>query len=165
MLSQSWRGSKETALGGRTEPAARVGLVVGLLPIPSGLCSGATFRRARPPACHSPPPCLPHLRIPSLTVLPFEPHSQCGYHHPHDGTDSHFWVPRLPEPSQVLGSLSCISSVCPRKETNTCLVQCKLELLTASHWRYTIYSVLTPAFSGKMVGSSQEASNSFSTSI
>lgn len=95
----------------------RVRLVVGLLPVPSGLCNGASSRRARPRACHYPSP--------SLLPLPESVLSQCC---PLSGTASVGavalgmpWVPAALYHScrslhrSWLCCLSCISSVHPLK--------------------------------------------------
>lgn len=103
---------------------ASVGLMMELLPIPSGLRKGATFRRARLPASHYSVAISTIISGSSLLPIadPSTTFCHCDWHLSLtasvratalcDTMDSCLTVPELPEPSQVLDfcHLSCIFS-------------------------------------------------------
>lgn len=138
---------------------ASVGLVMELLPIPSGLCKGAAFRSARLPACPysvanstiiSGSSLLP-IADPSTTFCHCDRHLSLTASVCHCPWWCHRFVPEWPEPSQVLDfcRLSCIFSahlLGGRPQPAPCGLN-----WTVSHWRWIIFCSCHSLFLRKLL--------------
>lgn len=130
---------------------ASMGLMMELLPIPSGLRKRATFGRARLPASHYSVAISTIISGSSLLPIadPSTTFCHCDWHLSLtasvratalcDTMDSCLTVPELPEPSQVLDfcHLSCIFSAYQlggRPQPASCGLN-----WTVSHWRWIIF--------------------------